>query len=300
MVAYRSLTFMNELSTLLARHCRADHTPTAIPRLNLYRAELTTGLGYNIYQPVICFVAQGRKRVYLGNGEFEYFPLSYLVAPTDLPVAAHVIEAPYLALALTLDLPMLTSLLLEMPRSPRPRVAMKGFAVAMLGAELLDAVLRFVRLLDHPEEIPVLAPLAEKEIIFRLLGGPSGEILRQLAFPASELFRISRAIQQIRVRYDEVIRIEELAHAAGMSMPSFNRHFKAVTSLSPLQFQKQIRLQEARLLLLSQNEDSASIAFRVGYESPSQFSREYRRMFGVPPMLDRQRERQAMASNSYG
>ena len=285
---------MSELSNLLARHCRADHVSTAIPKLNLYRADSTTQLCYNIYQPVICFVAQGRKRVFLGKGSFEYFPMSYLVAPTALPVAAHVVEAPYLALALTLDLTLLSSLLLEMPRSPSARDAMKGFAVATLDGDLLDAVLRFIRLLDHPADIPVLAPLAEKEIIFRLLGGPSGEILRQLAFPASELFRISGAIQQIRVRFDEVIRINELASAAGMSMASFNRHFKSVTLLSPLQFQKQIRLQEARRLLMSQNEDAASIAFRVGYESPSQFSREYRRMFGAPPMLDRERERQAM------
>jgi AraC-like DNA-binding protein len=285
---------MNELSTLLARQCHGEHTATAIPRLDLYRADSTSGLCYNIYQPVICFVAQGRKRVFLGEGGFEYYPMSYLVAPTHLPVAAHVIEAPYLALALTLDLTLLGSLLLEMPRSPSPVDAMKGFAVTMLGDELLDTVLRLVRLLDHPADIPVLAPLAEKEIIFRLLGGPSGEILRQLAFPASELFRISGAIQHIRTHYDEVIRVDELAGIAAMSVPSFHRHFKAVTSLSPLQFQKQIRLQEARRLLLLRNEDAASVAFRVGYESPSQFSREYRRMFGAPPTLDRERERQAM------
>jgi len=172
--------------------------------------------------------------------------------------------------------------------------ASKTITVTKMEGELLDPVVRLLRLLDHPRHIPVLAPLIEREILYHLLLGPNGGMLRELAVPASQLSQIRRAISLIQTRYNEPLRIEELARHAGMSAPSFHRHFRAITRLSPLQYQKRIRLQAARTKLLAQNSDAASVAFDVGYESPSQFSREYRRLFGAPPSLDTTRVRRAL------
>jgi len=171
-------------------------------------------------------------------------------------------------------------------------------AVNPLDDDLLDPLLRLLRLLDRPRDIPVLAPLIEREILYRLLCGPRGEMLRQLALPSSQLSQISRAINLIRERYDKSIRVDQLARTASMSATSFHRHFRAVTAMSPLQFQKRIRLQEARRRLLSQEVDAARVSFDVGYESASQFSREYRRMFGAPPGRDAAQARRALATSN--
>ena len=251
-----------------------------------------------ICYPLLCVVARGRKRIYLGHEEFRYDPNSYLVASIDLPVSGQVIEAPCLGVTLALDPATLAALLLEMPPSSGERATSKAMAVNPLDDDLLDPLLRLLRLLDRPRDIPVLAPLFEREILYRLLCGPRGEMLRQLALPSSQLSEISRAINLIRERYDQSIRVDELARTASMSATSFHRHFRAVTAMSPLQFQKRIRLQEARRRLLSQEVDAARVSFDVGYESASQFSREYRRMFGAPPGRDAAQARRVLATSN--
>ncbi|MDB6018521.1 MAG: AraC family transcriptional regulator [Pedosphaera sp.] len=261
-------------------------TPSAVPRLTLFRSNVSTALSPAMSDPVFCVLARGRKRIYLGHEEFRYDPNSYMVASLDLPVSGQVIEAPCLGMTLALDPAMLAALLLEMPPDSEARTVTKAVAVNPLEDDLLNPLLRLLQLLDQPGDIPMLAPLIEREILYRLLCGPRGEMLRQLALPSSQLSQISRAINLIRQRYDQAIRVDELARTAGMSPTSFHRHFRAVTAMSPLQFQKRIRLHEARRMLLSQKLDAASVSFDVGYESPSQFSREYRRLFGASPRRD--------------
>jgi AraC-like DNA-binding protein len=278
---------MKELCALINRHCHSKVTTTAIPRLTLSRADRPTEISAAIFYPLLCVVVEGRKRVFLGNEVFYYKPDTYLIASADLPVTGQVIEAPCLGLTLMLDPATLREVLLSLPAS-RPALATSlALAVTPLGPDgLLDPILRMLRLLDEPGHIPTLAPLIEREILYRLLLGACGEMVREMAMPSSGLSHISRAIQVIRTRYHQPLPIKELARTAGMSAPSFHRHFRAVTAMSPLQFQKQIRLQEARRRLLSGNINAADAGFEVGYESPSQFSREYRRMFGVPPVRD--------------
>ena len=278
---------MSELRDLLARHCHREITPTAVPGLTLSRADAATCLTPAIYHPLFCVVAQGRKRIFLGDQEFCYDPATYLIASMDLPVTGQVIEAPCLGCTLTLDPGKLTALLLDIaPAATGNQTATTALEVNALEPDLLDPLLRLLRLLDRPQDIPVLAPLIEREILYRLLCGPRGTTLRQLARPDSRLSQVSRAIEAIRRRFDQPLRIGELARLTNMSATSFHRHFRAVTAMSPLQFQKQIRLQEARRRLLSQNVDAARVGFDVGYESASQFSREYRRLFGAPPRRD--------------
>ena len=285
---------MSELCALITRHCRHDITPTAIPRLVLTRASTPTALTAAVYHPLLCVVARGRKRIFLGREEFFYDANSYLVASVDLPVSGQVVEAPCLGATLALEPATLAALLLEMPPAGAPRATAKALAVHPLENNLLDPLLRLLRLLDRPGDISVLAPLIEREILYRLLGGPRGGMLRQLALPSSQLSQVSRAIHLIRQRYDQKLRVESLARAAGMSVTSFHRHFRAVTTMSPLQFQKRIRLQEARRMLLSREVEAARVGFDVGYESASQFSREYRRLFGAPPGRDAARVRRTL------
>ncbi len=287
---------MSELSALIERHCHQPMTPTAVPRLTLSRSSVATELSAAMYHPLLCVVARGRKRIFLGHEEFFYDPDCYLVASLDLPISGQVIAAPCLGLTLALEPATLAALLLEMPPAGGGRAVSKAVAVNPLEADLLDPLLRLLRLLDRPQEIPVLGPVIEKEILYRLLCGPRGEMLRQMALPDSQLSQISRAIHLIRQRYQKKIHVEEMARAARMSATSFHRHFRAVTAMSPLQFQKRIRLQEARRLLLSREVDASRVSFDVGYESASQFSREYRRLFGAPPARDAAEARRALGS----
>lgn len=291
----------DELRALLARHCHVEVTPTVIPGLTLTRGCAPTEPAGVVYYPLFCVVAQGRKRVFLGDEAFHYDPSSYLVASADLPVTGQVIEAPYLGLTLALDPGKLAALLLDLPPTTTASkdgaaAPSRAMAVNPLGDDLRDPLVRLLRLLDRPQDVPVLAPLLEREIFYRLLLGPRGGMLRQLALPASRLSQVRRAIDQIRGRYDESLRVTELARLAGMSAPSFHRHFRAVTNLSPLQFQKRIRLQEARRRLLCGDTDAAHVGFDVGYESASQFSREYHRHFGAPPVRDAIRARRALSA----
>lgn len=282
----------NELAKLTERHVGGDGThATSIPSLFLIRRSNVTEPSYGVYKPSFCIVVQGAKEVWLAQERYEYNPAEYLVASVNLPVTAQVTEASHDVPYLGFKLEFTANQILEVLRDSDIRVgpkenAKRGMFVSRMEASLLDAVLRLVRLLDNPKDIPILAPLFTKEILYRVLQGQHGGTLEQIATEGSSAHQIKDVIEHIMNNYEKAFRIEELAEKVNMSVSSLHRHFKEVTAMSPIQFQKQIRLQEARRLLLTEGTDSADVAYRVGYESPSQFSREYSRMFGFPPKKD--------------
>jgi AraC-like DNA-binding protein len=241
-----------------------------------------------VAQPSFAIVAEGMKRTILAGQTFDYGPGQYVVISLDLPVTGHVLRAgpdrPFLGMGLTLDPATIAALLLDAPTAARTDAA--GIAVSDATDDLLGPVVRLLRLLDRPEDIPVLAAPIEREILWRLVNGPQGATIRQIGLADSHLSQVARAIRRIRTGYAEPLRIEDLAKIAGMSVTSFHRHFRAITAMSPLQFLKQIRLQEARTRLIVDSRDVAAVGYAVGYDSPSQFSREYRRLFGAPPGRD--------------
>ena len=286
---------MSELCALIERHCHGEVVPSAIPGLTLSRVERPTELCPAMYYPLLCVVARGRKRIFLGQEEFFYDPDCYLVASLDLPVSGQILEAPCLGITLALEPAKIAALLLELPAVPETKATAKAVAVNPLEDDLRDPLLRLLRLLDRPAEIPVFAPSIEREILYRLLCGPRGALLRQMALPGSQFSQVSHAIRLLRERYQEKIPTSEIARAAGMSATSLHRHFRAATAMSPLQFQKRLRLQEARRRLLVRDLDASRVGFDVGYESASQFSREYRRLYGAPPARDAARARRALA-----
>ena len=221
---------------------------------------------------------------------FRYDAGKYLAVSVELPVRGQVVEAPYAALSIALDPVKVAGLILEMA-TPAPTGSSTALEVHEAGPDLLDAILRLLRLLDRPDDIAVLAPMLEREVLWRLLQGPSGAMVRQIGLAESRLSQVNRAIQWLRANLAAPMQVEALARLAGMSPASFHRHFKAVTAMSPLQYQKQLRLQAARTLLLTQPGDVAGAGFSVGYDSASQFSREYARLFGAPPGRDAARLR---------
>jgi AraC-like DNA-binding protein len=226
----------------------------------------------------------------VGDRTFHYDPATYFVMSVDLPAVGTVHPAatgePYLAVSLTLDPAIVAALIRDLPVQICSTLFGSGFSVAPINGELLNAWIRMLRLMDRPDEIAVLAPAYEREILFRVLQGPLGWMLRDIASPDTSLARIGVAINWIRRNFTEQIRVEALAEMAALSVSAFHRHFKAVTALSPLQYQKRIRLLHARSQLISGQGSATSIAFSVGYESPNQFSREYARLFGLPPSRD--------------
>lgn len=285
---------LHELRTIMMRHAPEGMVASPIPGLTTVRASAPTEPVQAVYEPAACIVIQGAKRTLLGDRVFEYRGGEYLVVSADLPVTGHVTQAsadePYLCLALTLDAAKIATLMLDAAAAPSEG-PLAGFEVRRAETELIEPVLRLARLLDRPQDAPVLAELAMREILYRLLTGPSASMLRQIGAAESRLSQVNRAVRWLRANYAEPMRVEALAALAGMSVASFHRHFKAVTAMSPLQYQKQIRLQQARSLLLAGGGEAARIGFEVGYDSPSQFSREYRRLFGQPPARDAQRLR---------
>lgn len=291
---------LKELRALAMRHSPDPRTATVIPRVTLINSPTTTVPGPALYEPIFCVAIQGRKQLTVGEKQLFYDPANFLLVSVGLPVTAGIVEAspdsPYLAISLRLDAATIAAMLLEIPHAGDEEAA--AIAVGPMTDALLGPIVRLARLLDHPEDIPLLAPLAERELLYRLIRGPQGAQLRQIALADSRLSRISRAIDWIRRRYQEPFRIEIVAEVAGMSPSSFHRHFKAATAMSPLQYQKQIRLQEARRLLIAEPISAGNVAFAVGYESPSQFSREYARQFGMPPARDAARLRGAQPAAS--
>jgi len=260
----------------------------------LFLARLTKPMESTLalYQPAFCFVAQGGKHVLVGEEVLWYDPDHYLIFTVDLPVVFRVKEAseerPYFGLRLNLDPALVASVLMEAGAETRKGDAsVKAIGVNPVDADLLDAVVRLVRLADNPGGQKVLAPLIKREIVYRLLAGGEGARLAHLvASSQGGTRRISRAIGRLREHYNEALKIEEMARDLGMSVSGFHHHFKSVTSMSPLQFQKQIRLQEARRLMLGEDLDAASAGHRVGYEDPAYFSRDYKKLFGEPPQRD--------------
>jgi len=254
-----------------------------------------------ICEPAFALVAQGRKRTILGDRVFEYAAGECLVVSVDLPIVGQVVAAskrePYLAVALTLKPAMIASLLLEGFAGGNGDEEPAGVAIHAASEDLLDPVLRLLRMLDRRSDIAILGPMVEREILWRLLEGDQGATVRAIGLADSRLSHVSRAIRWIRAHQAETLRMEELARIAAMGTSTFYRHFRAVTSMSPLQFQKQLRLHEARSRLIAGEQDIASVGFQVGYESPSQFSREYGRMFGAPPSRDAERLRALKADD---
>lgn len=249
---------------------------------------VTEPLG-TVTEPMLALVAQGAKRTALGDRIFDYHAGQYLVVTVDLPLTSQITRAtpaePFLAFGLPLQPALIAQLLADAGPAPRPHDG-PGLASSDADDNLLDAVVRLLRLLDAPRDIPVLAPAVRREIHWRLLNGPQAALVRQIGLADSQLALVARAIGWIKTRYDQVIRIDDLAGHVGMSVSSLNRHFRAVTTMSPLQYQKQLRLQKARIQLIAAPHNIAEIGYAVGYDSPSQFSREYRRMFGAPPGQD--------------
>ncbi len=257
----------------------------------------TSEQDHSLTEPLLVVLAQGGKRLLLGDEVYEYRAGECLVVAADLPVTGHFLGAspktPALGIGLELRPAAIAPLLLEVPagRWSRGTTGLPAIGTGAADLDLLDAVARMTRLLDHPEDAAVLAPMIEREILYRLLTGPHGAMIRQIGLADSGLAYVGRAIRWIRENYAEPLRIEDLARVAGMSPSAFHRHFRAVTAMSPLQYQKRIRLQEARSLLIADAGDVAGVGHLVGYDSPSQFSREYRRLFGAPPGQDASRLR---------
>jgi AraC-like DNA-binding protein len=279
-----------KLAATIERHTFADGShDTAVPELRLSRLSAPSDCVALVYEPSLCIIAQGSKVVVLGDETYRYDPAHSLLVSVDLPVTARVIEAspecPYLGLRIALDPAVVGELLADGMANPQSPPA-RGLSVSPVEAPLLDAVARLVALLDSPPDVAALAPLALREITYRVLTGPQGLRLRQIASAGAPAQRIAKAIRWLKDHFARPLRVEALAKHVGMSPSAFHLHFKGITALSPLQYQKRLRLQEARRLMLGEKLDAAETAFRVGYESPSQFGREYRRMFGAPPRQD--------------
>ncbi|MDR6726267.1 AraC-like DNA-binding protein [Paenibacillus amylolyticus] len=281
-----------ELTEMIKRHTLLKGSvKTIIPSLFFFHYSKLTEPQYRVYNPSFCIIAQGKKEILLAQERFEYSSSNYLLASMNLPVVGQVIKAspemPYLSLKLEFTPNQILEVLNECDLKVKPTEnARRALFVGQMEASIHDAVIRLVRLLDMPEEIPFLAPLYTKEILYRLLRGSYGNELAQIAVEDSSTYRIRESIEYIIRHWEQSFRIEDLAEKARMSVSSFHRHFKEITAMSPIQFQKQMRLQEARRILLAESTDAADVAYRVGYESASQFSREYSRMFGSPPRAD--------------
>nr|WP_235949683.1 AraC family transcriptional regulator [Paenibacillus apii] len=288
----KEVTLQQELAAQIERYTGIDGTfSTNIPSLHFIRASNETDPIHTLYEPSLCIVAQGTKLVILGKESYVYDPSCYLVASVQLPVSGQVIQAtpecPYLCLRLDFDSSQIIDLIREVDISQNvPSSTKRALYVSQTTTSLLEATVRLVNLLDTPQDIPVLAPMIIREILYRILLGEQGHSIKQFAMTGSHADCIAKVIEMIERDFAKPLRVETLAAAVNMSTSSLHYHFKEVTAMSPLQFQKKIRLQEARRILFSGVTEAANAAFLVGYESPSQFSREYARMFGLPPISD--------------
>jgi AraC-like DNA-binding protein len=264
---------------------------TAIPGLSLYRRDAPTPPTSYMQEPSLCVIAQGVKRVLLGDDTYMLDVHHFLITSVDLPTVVEILHAsraqPYLSLILKLDQREMAQLMVDshLP-PPRAQQSSRGMATGAVTVPLLSACHRLLDLLAAPEDIPILAPLIQREILYRLLVGEQGARLRQIASAGSQSYQIAQAIEWLKRHYTRPLRIEDLAAYVHMSPSTFHHHFRVLTAMSPLQYQKWLRLNEARRLMLTERQEAATAAFQVGYESPSQFSREYRRVFGAPPLRD--------------
>ena len=291
-----------DLARLISKLVSTDGVEEPIPGLRLTRASELTDRVHAVSRPSLCVIAQGAKEIYLGENLYRYDSKQYLLGTIEVPLTGRVVEAsratPYLALKLELEPSMVGSVMVEAGvASPSHHGDAKAIVVSNLEAGLLDAVVRLIRLLQSPSEWNVMMPLVKREIVFRLLTGEQGARLRHLPFKGGYTDRISQAVDKLRKEFDRPLRIESLAKEMGMSPSGFHHHFKTVTDMSPLQFQKQIRLLEARRLMLGENLDASSAGYRVGYEDPSHFSRDYKRLFGNAPARDAHRLRALVSAD---
>lgn len=282
------------------RLTQTNRLETAVPGLLFSKYEGPTEPVSYMHKPSICMALQGAKRVLLIEETYVYDAYHFLLTSVDLPVIAQVLEAspevPYLGLVLTIDLKVASQMMVDSSLPlPRLRQASRGMAVRRVSVKLLNAFHRLVDLLDTPEDIPILSALIQREIVYHLLVGDLGNRLRQMAVAGSHSSQIGKALQWLKENFTKSLRVEELADLAGMSTSTFHQHFRSLTAMSPLQYQKWMRLHESRRLMLTERLDAATASFQVGYESPSQFSREYSRLFGAPPLRDIKNLTQAAA-----
>lgn len=283
-----------ELTALVTRHTDGKGDgfhATAIAHLEFQRVSSVFTALHGVSTPILAILIQGKKKALLGEETYCYGASQYLVVSVDLPLSGFVVEAtpdkPYLGFKLNLDPRQLCDIIAQTSPSARQKEdSVRGLFVSTADAPLLDCAIRLTRLLDSPQDIPILAPMIIREIYYRLLIGEQGEAVRQIATSGSNMQRIAEVIQLIKADFTQPMRVEDLAEQVSMSPSSFYHHFKQVTSMSPIQYQKQLRLLEARRLMLAENSNATSAAYHVGYESPSQFSREYSRLFGAPPSRD--------------
>ena len=282
----------NQLNELRALTAKAENrrTETGIPRVAMVQGKIPEHMLAAVYDPMINLILQGSKTITVGDRTLRYDPATYFVMSIDLPAVGAVHAAatgePYLAVSLTLDPTVLATLLADLPKPMGRYESDPGFSVTAVTPELMDAWVRMLRLMGNPDAVAALAPAYEREILFRVLQGPHGWMLREIATPDTAMARVNLAIQWIRRDFAEPIRVETLAQKAAMSVSAFHRHFKAVTTLSPLQYQKRVRLLQARMLMVASAKSVTAAAFEVGYESATQFTRDYARIFGLPPAHD--------------
>ena len=289
------MSLLPELTDIVARHAPPDLSRSAVPGLRLYGSDAPTRMVAVGYDPMLCLVVSGAKQTILGETVYSYRAGDCLVVSAELPVCGSIVEAPYRALSFDLNPATIAGLMLEIDApaaSDQPPPT--GIQVTQLEDELLEPMARLLRLLDRPGEIAVMKPMIERELVWRLLHSRHAATVRQIGSIESRLSGVSRAINWIRANYAEPIRLEALSDMAGMSLSTFHRHFRTVTTMSPLQFHKQVRLREARARLLTGADGVAETGFAVGYDSPSQFSREYARQFGLPPGRDATRMRESL------
>ena len=281
-----------DLARKIAAHIRMDgKEATGVPGLSLYRKSAPTQCTSAAYEPELIVFVQGEKRINVGGTTLECNESTFLLTSIDMPVVSQVTKAsreePILALMLKLEMPMVREILSQEEfHVPEAVSGTRGMAVGKSSVELLDACSRLLDLLDAPQDIPFLSNLIQREVIYRLLRGPRGENLRAIATLGEQSNRTAKAVAWLRENYAKPLRVEDLASVAQMGVSTLHHHFRSLTAMSPLQYQKQLRLHTARVRMLTDGMDAASAAFEVGYESPSQFSREYSRFFGQPPMRD--------------
>lgn len=293
----------DELAEHLARHLADDGMIDIAPGLAVYRCSAPMGPIYRVSEPSLCVIAQGAKDVFLGKERYRYDASKYLLVTAGLPLVSHVIQAskerPFSGARILLDPSVITEVLVDANHLiTRPNRATRTLTVSRINASLLDAVVRLFRLVDTPRDYQVLAPLITREIVYRLLRGEQRGRLGEIPVVGASEQRMAKAIELIRENYARPLYITRLAKKFGMSPSGFHHHFKSATAMSPLQFQKQLRLQEARRLLVADDYDAATAAYRVGYDDPSHFNREYKRLFGEPPMRDVERLRSPARARS--
>lgn len=290
---------IEELAESIERNVAMDGMyDTSIPGLRFVRTTKISEPVYSVYEPSLCIVAQGSKLVMLGEESYQYDTASYLTASVHLPITGQVIKAsaekPYLCIQLQLDMKQIFDVVQSSNQDISNETTGRGLVISRINDPLLEAVLRLIRLLETPEEIPILADGIKREIIYRILQNDRNDSLKHVALIGSQAQRIAKVIGVLNREFTQPLKVGELAKEASMSHSSFYHHFKEVTGMSPIQFQKQLRLQEARRLLLTEDLEAAEAAFQVGYESPSHFSREYSRKFGLSPMKDVRRLREML------